>query len=329
MRFHCMLLLIDIYLQSRVRAGVVGVGNSKIAVADTSTSQLISTDLGDVPLKRMLRYTDELDEERAGLPVSAAEKVTSSLASSEVTSSTLIRWINDKKSMDAVFTRLKLTNAGDKLFENPVFLTWLNYADELSAKLGKKTSPITTLTAQYGDETLSKMISAAKTVPATKDIATKMQVEQIQLWLRNGKSPVDVFKLLGLSTARNDLLASPELSTWTKYMKLFNNEYPEKKTTLIATLSTTYGDEAVSKILDAAKKVPSTERIATSLEKARLQYWFDQGKTIASVFTLLKLDKENSRSTNLFTMGYGNYAPTLMMKPHQIHNVHISIAALR
>ncbi|GMF10005.1 unnamed protein product [Phytophthora lilii] len=196
MRFQYILLLIAICIQVRVCAGVAGIGNSKV-VDDTSTPQVLPTDLVGVRPKRVLRYTDELDEKRADLPVSAAEKAKALFTSPEVSSSTLTRWIKKKKSIDAVFTRLKLTNAGDNLFENPAFLTWLNYADEVSAKLGKEISPIATLTTHYGDETLSKMISAAKTVPATKDIAMKFQVEQTQLWLKNKNSPDDVLSCVG------------------------------------------------------------------------------------------------------------------------------------
>ncbi|KAE9053931.1 hypothetical protein PF002_g33341, partial [Phytophthora fragariae] len=47
----------------------------------------------------------------------------------------------------------------------------------------KRASLIATLTAQYGDDGLAKIIEAAKRVPSTEDIAKRVQTEQLQSWL--------------------------------------------------------------------------------------------------------------------------------------------------
>ncbi|GMF27245.1 unnamed protein product [Phytophthora lilii] len=224
MRLSYMLLAIVIYLQNEVIAGAAGVGGSDI-VADAKGSTF-----------------DFCCEEGQNL----AHAVSSFFKNAHTLD-------YQKKSIDDVFTQLKSTNAGNKLFENPKLLTWLNYADDFTFKYGKEASPIATLTARYGDETLAQMILAA----------------------------------------RGWFLSSPELSNWIKNLKLFNNKYSDKKTTLIATLSTTYGGEGLIKILDAAKKATSTNHLATNLDRALVQYWLDTRRSTAEVFTLLvKLQKE-------------------------------------
>lgn len=133
------------------------------------------------------------------------------------------------ESLDDVFLRLKLNQAGDKLLEKPQFLLWLNYADELASKTGKEVSAITTLTTQYGDISLAKLLQADSKVVKTKEIAVKLELSQMQRWLAGGNTADDIFKLLKLNRAGDDLLSSPLFNTWTKYMQLFNSETQSRR----------------------------------------------------------------------------------------------------
>ncbi|EGZ15122.1 hypothetical protein PHYSODRAFT_510005, partial [Phytophthora sojae] len=97
------------------------------------------------PAGRLLRIQDTRDdeyEERSG-GLRAIEKA-KALVKPVTSSGKLKTWLNSGKPIDEVFIRLKLDQAGDKLFENLQFRTWLNYADELTAESGKEASAIVT-----------------------------------------------------------------------------------------------------------------------------------------------------------------------------------------
>ncbi|GMF59609.1 unnamed protein product [Phytophthora fragariaefolia] len=208
-----------------------------------------------------------------------------------VSAEKLASWLSKEKSIDDVFTRLQLTSAGDKLFDKPQFFSWLNYADDLTSKTGKEVSTIATLTAHYGDEVLAKLVGAAKQVKSTEGAATRLQASQAHSWLDAGKSADDVFTLLKLDKAGDDILASPVFDTWNTYLKVFNKKNSNSQTSLLATLTTHYGDDAIAQIIQTAKKVGATRSEAVALETAQVQRWVTSEKSPDDVFLLLKLDK--------------------------------------
>ncbi|OWZ09491.1 Avirulence (Avh) protein [Phytophthora megakarya] len=100
--------------------------------------------------------------------------IESSISSSEATPEKLQNWLKKGKSADLVFKRLQLDKAGQRVFHNPQFATWVQYADDLSVKTPEM-SAISSLTRQYGDDVLFEMIQTAKTNPRTKGLAIKME----------------------------------------------------------------------------------------------------------------------------------------------------------
>lgn len=75
----------------------------------------------------------------------------------------LASWQKKGIAAEDVFVKLKLNKAGEKLLENPKFLSWVKYVDDYNIKNpDKETAMIPTLTAHYGDEVLAKMLEAAK-----------------------------------------------------------------------------------------------------------------------------------------------------------------------
>ncbi|KAE9319229.1 hypothetical protein PR003_g18018 [Phytophthora rubi] len=244
--------------------------------------------LNIVSTSRLLRGYNTEDEERVGVPSSVVEKA-KAMVMTTVSAEKLASWLNKGKSIDDVFTRLQLAKARDKLFDNPQFLTWLNYADDLTAKTGREASIIATLTAHYSDDVLAKIIGAAKQVENTQGIATRLEMSQVQGWLAGGKTADEVFTALKLDKAGDDILASPVFDTWKTYLKIFNRENPSSQTSWLASLTAHYGDDALAQIIQTAKKVGATRSEAVALETAQMQRW--SGKLPDEVFTLLKLDK--------------------------------------
>ncbi|KAH7464961.1 RxLR effector protein PSR2 [Phytophthora ramorum] len=241
---------------------------------------------------RSYEYDD--GEERVNLPSSVIEKAKALV--STATTKKLQTWLKNGKSVDDVFIRLKLTKAGDKLLDNPQFTTWLTYVDDFTAKNpGKTTSAIAKLTTYYGDEAVIKILDAAKKVVETSGVATKLEAAQMQTWLAAGNSADDVFTLLKLNKAGDDILSNPAFASWNTYLKTFNTAHPDQKTSAFAKLTSQYGEVGVSRVVEAALKVKSSSAIAKTVQAEQFERWMAGGKTTDGVFTFLALDKAGDK----------------------------------
>ncbi|ETL86276.1 hypothetical protein L917_14285 [Phytophthora nicotianae] len=229
------------------------------------------------------------DEERVASG-SAVETVTNSLKS---TSTQLDDWLAKGTSTDDVFKLLTLDKPSEGLLTNSKLTEWIHYMKLFNkANPKKQTSLIKTLTAHYGDEALVKMIDAAKQVPSTATFAKRLQTEQRQLWLTQGKSPDDVFALLKLNKAGDKIFTHPEVVTWANYVGDFNKANPDNPVSLFSTLATRFNDETLVPMLIAAKKNPSTEKIAVQVQAVQTKLWLKDEKRPEYVFNLLRLNRE-------------------------------------
>ncbi|KAL3659165.1 hypothetical protein V7S43_015744 [Phytophthora oleae] len=138
---------------------------------------------------------------------------------------------------------------------------------------------LTTLMSKYSDDVLTQMIVKAKSATDTKEIATKMQTEQLRLWAKQEKSSDDVFNFFKLNKVDaktlDDLVGNPQYSTWAQYVDDISGKKPNKAKSMVAkTLTTYYTDQGLYSMLGAAKKVESTKSLATDLQKAQIANWF-------------------------------------------------------
>ncbi|KAJ8523767.1 hypothetical protein ON010_g17351 [Phytophthora cinnamomi] len=236
--------------------------------------------------------TQYSDDVLTGLIVAAKKSATTQSIATKLESAQMQSWLAARKSPDDMFQILKLNKAGDDLLSNPLLPVWTDYM-----KLSNNESPITrttliaTMTKHYGDSGVSRIIEAARKVPATQNTAKRLEMEQVQLWLKKGRTPDDTFTLLSLDRAGENLLASPQFNTWAKYINYYNKENPDEKTTLIAKLMTHFDDEELTPILVAASKVPSTKATATKLQAEQFKSWLSTDKSPKDTFSLLQLDK--------------------------------------
>ncbi|KAG2899573.1 hypothetical protein PC114_g13885 [Phytophthora cactorum] len=213
-----------------------------------------------------------------GVSVSAVEKLKSWFTSSNVTPQQLQSWLNEGKSADAVFTCTKLTKAGGWPFLKPQFSTWAQYVDELSAKTSQKgSSAISTLTRQYGDDKLYEMIERAKFLPETKNLATRLQADQMQHWIATRKDPDEVFRVLKLDKAGGHMLSSTAFSKWAKYVGDLNVN--NLKTSMIPTLRNHFTEYTILSTITSAKSVEGTKSIASKLEDNLILAWLNSRKT--------------------------------------------------
>ncbi|POM61755.1 RxLR effector family protein [Phytophthora palmivora] len=193
---------------------------------------------------------------------------------------------------DELFKRLKLDKAGGHLLDHPGLNTWINFIKGYNKDNPKyQTTLISTMVYHYGDKRVIQILNAAKDVKSTAIIAKRLQTELFQLWLQKRWPPSYTFELMNLDTRGNNLLSSPEVTTWTKYLNLYNTEYPRHKTTLLETIrSVGYSDKRMIQLLDAAKRVPRTEDLATKLHSELVQHWLAMKKSPNSVFVILGLN---------------------------------------
>ncbi|KAG7375739.1 hypothetical protein PHYPSEUDO_015397 [Phytophthora pseudosyringae] len=259
-----------------------------------STSLRIS-DQHDAPAKRLRRThatsKTEQDNEERGVTTSGVESLANSLKA-KINTEQLETWLKGGHSTDDVFKLLTLDNAADDLLANPQLQAWVNYMKLFNKENPKKqTTLIKTLTSHYGDEGLAKIIETAKQASSTAAIAKRLQTEQIQRWLVQEKSPDDVFTLMKLDKAGDQLFQQPQVVTWAKYVVDFNKAHPGQKKTLFSAV-TKFDDQTLVNMLIAAKNVPSTEKIAVRVQADLTNAWLKIKKTPNDVFTLLRLKKD-------------------------------------
>ncbi|ETL80638.1 hypothetical protein L917_18885, partial [Phytophthora nicotianae] len=81
-----------------------------------------------------------------------------------------------------------------------------------------------------------------------------VSADHLQAWLKRGDTTNSVFKALQLQKVGDALLDSAQLTALIKYLKLFNEANPTKKTTLVATLTAHYGNQGLAKIIEAGQQ---------------------------------------------------------------------------
>ncbi|EGZ15124.1 hypothetical protein PHYSODRAFT_333395 [Phytophthora sojae] len=200
-------------------------------------------------------------------------------------------WVRMGYTSEDLFKLLKLDEDVNKVLTNQALVTWIDFLGRYNAKNPEqKTTLIQTFTKFFGDEPLARMLASAKNVPSTEKMATRLQQAQFNQWL-GVKSTDDVFKLLKLNGNVDNLLTNPNLSTWISYALLFNSKNPGKGTTMIQTFTKFFGREDLAKMLEAAKKVPKTEKLAKQFQAAQFKQWFRDGVKPPEIWKMLNMEK--------------------------------------
>ncbi|RMX68930.1 hypothetical protein DD238_002789 [Peronospora effusa] len=155
-----------------------------------------------------------------------------------------------------------------------------NYGKQIFKKLKKK----------LNDKQIAKLIEHAKTQNSHNDVVTKLDNAQMEYWKKQKKSAHDVFELLGLAEAKNDLFDHPLFHYWSKYVKELNTE----KSSVFDNLMFEYknNDAALARLIVNAKKNKKNKEINKSvvaLGEEQLKYWLSKGLSVDEVFELLRL----------------------------------------
>ncbi|KAL4086403.1 hypothetical protein PRIC1_014107 [Phytophthora ramorum] len=247
------------------------VADSKLVTSRINAAQNTLTS------KRFLRadsITGEDDEERAiSLKSIPGFEAIKNVFSKKVELKDLLKYADKKKSSEYMFSKLKLDKAGTKLFDNSDVNVWVAYVRLINPR-HPEAAMVTSLTSRYGDDVLSKMLEAGLKMPKTKEAAKALQTKQLEGWKNMGLSADDAFKTLNLNVGAEKVFTNPNLNAWVKYMDDLNSGLPRKnQVSMIDTFRRNFGDDALSKMLVAAKKDPVTEKIATDMQASLLSKW--------------------------------------------------------
>ncbi|KAF4138827.1 hypothetical protein GN958_ATG12036 [Phytophthora infestans] len=238
---------------------------------------------GDDALAKMLQQATKVSATKVN-----AEKLLGDLR---------VLWLTDKRSPLDVFKLLKLDDVATNPLDNAALDAWesyLNLFNYVNRESGKKITELETFRAAYGgDDALAKMLHQAARVSTTKEAARNLLRDQRNRWWGEKRTPLDVFKLLNLDKVASNPLASPALDVWNSYLKSFNywSRGTGRETTTIDTFTAAYGDAALAKIINTARTVPETEKMATALQLQQFALWMRKRGNPNNIYThVFKLD---------------------------------------
>nr|KAH7498941.1 RxLR effector protein PSR2 [Phytophthora ramorum] len=315
MRFYCVTLLVLVALVA-ISSVASTAANSKATASNFARSVFHSPN--DAVAQRLLRTDkagDAAEEERA---ISVAG-VKSGLTKTKTWLQSKWAWIKAKwagrklvkqwqkeeKTPDDTFTALKLNNKEevDTLLANPKLDTWLKYLTIYNKKNPTEMKTMLgVFTKFYGNEAVARMLELGRRNPKTLKRASLLQDEQLVGWRMNGLSQDIVFQLLKLDKNLDTFFSNPNAVVWNYYFFRGNVHNTNANTDLIKTLTTVYGDDAVARAIEAAKKVKgpqnlpvkvmSPQALAKKFETAQFKQWMIDGKDPAAAYRMLTTNKE-------------------------------------
>eukprot|EP00644_Phytophthora_capsici_P004518 jgi/Phyca11/110854/e_gw1.19.467.1 len=178
------------------------------------------------------------------------------------------------------FEAMALDTAGDAVLTSPLFTKWMNYVEDFNKKNpASETSWFLTLRGNYNN--VDRLIETARKNPKGVRIADMVEKAQMEEWLKKQKTPGTVFFFLELNKAGERTFSSPKFELWVKYLNDFNKRYPGEKTTMIDSIRENVIDLQLIRILDEAEKIPTTKKLAQSLENDLIDKWVAEKKTVA------------------------------------------------
>ncbi|OWZ01787.1 RxLR effector protein [Phytophthora megakarya] len=269
------------------------------------------------------------DEELAKALAQAINVPETKKLTSNLQLSLLNTWVRELKSPDEVSTILNLGSSNplmksyvekfnwalaqisEKYFDDPRM--WLKYVDYFRAKdPASEKSEIMILTDRYGDDIVAKMIAVTTTRRTLeykqetfqKEHLQALKTAQVKGWYSSGKTPEDVFKLLHLDEAGNNLFDSPVLETWLNFAKKAVKYDRNLKKLEFDILNRSYGDERLSKILIAGKDTQFSSE-ANSLQKLQITAWLKSKKDVNDVYKWLMV--KGTAKSNPERAVYKNY----------------------
>ncbi|EEY55243.1 secreted RxLR effector peptide protein, putative [Phytophthora infestans T30-4] len=159
-----------------------------------------------------------------------------------------------------------------------------------SSPLAKRESPSTQVVTDQDAEERSSVVADLVRLVGVK-LSDKVRA---RYWLWRGKSSEDVFKRLKLDGGLEKLMENPKFFSWMTYINMYNKKNPDKKMAMTDVLTKTYGDLALSRMLDSvlnarrsSQKSRKLMKVAATLALQQRQGWERTGKSTDEIFAFL------------------------------------------
>ncbi|KAG7390769.1 hypothetical protein PHYPSEUDO_006888 [Phytophthora pseudosyringae] len=205
----------------------------------------------------------------------------------------LSQWGHENLQPDNVMKLLKLDNGVDNVLTSENLRTFQKYIAEFNTKNpNNQVTLLGSLTAKYGEADVARTLVSAIWRRSTEKLATGLQKQQLEGWLKSEMSVDDVFKLLKIKSDGILAMASRKLDTLDEYVLLYNRAKSADET-LIGALSKGFGGEGqLANTIMRAVAVRGMQAKATRLQNKQFGVWMEEG-----------LDSSTSVLTKIFNVG--------------------------
>ncbi|KAI9982401.1 hypothetical protein PInf_008344 [Phytophthora infestans] len=203
----------------------------------------------------------------------------------------LLSWLQKRKSVDDVFTLLKLRSDGYLALASPKMEVLDDYMKLVISTKSTKDSLLKTLTKGFGgEEQLATILARAREDVKTRELASALQNTLINKWVRvDLLRPKHIYKKLRLNRGL-DALLDRNVHTFGAFISMYNAKNPNSKASLIDSFVAQYGNKAVATVLTFAKPDDAaTMNLVITLQKQQFLKWKEGGISANSVFRLLDI----------------------------------------
>ncbi|KAF4133683.1 hypothetical protein GN958_ATG17020 [Phytophthora infestans] len=160
----------------------------------------------------------------------------------------------------------------------------------------KKVSVLGVLSTKYDEVAAAKGLVTAKRAANSKDLATKLQADQLSGWLNSEKSVKDVFRLLRITDTGVLSAKSRKLETLDEYIKRFNEKNSQHQTDLFRALRGSFGGEDKLAVVVSRAMSFSPEE-AFKIRQKLFERWIKKEYDPASVLTKVFKVPENNMAS--------------------------------
>ncbi|OWZ23147.1 RxLR effector protein [Phytophthora megakarya] len=294
MRYISIVLVVAEILLSGVTSAIVMPGMSQLKARSIEREQQI------VLAKRMLRSQtapNKNEERTIGTSFTKVAEQLKAGTSKAADSAKLKGWLLINKPVDKALDALKLNTGVDNAILNPKLKLLDNYVNMFNEKHPKKQITLAgALISRYGDEALVNALVTARQAENSRNIAIKLQKQQMEGWLNSQLSIGNVLDKLKLNTGVEEAILHPNLKILDNYVNMFRKKNPEQHVSLVGALTSRYGDEPLANALVTARQADNSNTFLKRLQAEQLADWGSNQMPVNEVFSLLKVKDDDIRA---------------------------------
>ena len=181
-------------------------------------------------------------------------------------------WLYRGETVESVFKQLGLDAGLDTIAYCPKFYTWVTFVNLYNLhNPNNKMLMVPILSYRYSDLAVARMIEAAGDTSLERALAYRLTWEQKLYWGDTKKSGLDVFILLELHKAGQNIFERPVLNRWYEYMTWAYGE--NASVNMASVLTKQYSRNALGKMFKTARPLGGFRKVqCVKLETAVGKY---------------------------------------------------------